>query len=265
MSQTNWQERTLLLFDEEKINILNQSSVLVAGLGGVGGYAAEMLCRSGIGKMTIIDGDKIQPSNINRQLLALNSTTGKRKANLMKDRLLDINPDVKLTVIDEFIRDERTNEILSEPFDYVVDAIDTLSPKIFLIKQTLQNGLPLVSSMGAGGKSDPSQIRVADFSETYQCNLARMLRKRLKNLQIYNGFKTVFSPELVDEETIMPVLNEPNKKTTVGTISYMPAMFGCAVASVVIRDLLGIPVHLEKSPYRRVRNEEIQLRMENSN
>jgi tRNA threonylcarbamoyladenosine dehydratase len=263
MSHTNWQERTLLLFDEEKIEILNRSNVLIAGLGGVGGYAAEMLCRAGIGKMTIIDGDKIQPSNINRQLLALHSTTEGRKAQLMHDRLLDINPQLQLTVIDEFIRDERTNEILAEPFDYVVDAIDTLSPKIFLIKQALQNKLPLVSSMGAGGKSDPSQIKVADFSETYQCNLARMLRKRLKNLRVCNGFITVFSPELVEDETMMPVLNEPNKKTTVGTISYMPAMFGCTIASVVIRKLLGIPVNLEKSPYRKVRSVKMNVNNEN--
>jgi tRNA threonylcarbamoyladenosine dehydratase len=253
MYNNSWQERTLLLFDEAKIEILQNSNVLVAGLGGVGGYAAEMLCRAGIGKMTIIDADKIQPSNINRQLLAMDSTIGQRKAQLMHDRLLDINPELKLTVFDEFIRDERTQEILQESFDYVVDAIDTLSPKIFLIKQTLENNLPLVSSMGAGGKSDPSQIKVADFSETYQCNLARMLRKRLKNLGVCNGFITVFSPELVNGDTMMPVFNEPNKKTTVGTISYMPAMFGCSIASVVIRRLLDFPVQLEKSPYRKVK------------
>jgi tRNA threonylcarbamoyladenosine dehydratase len=251
MTNNNWQERTLLLFEEEKIETLNRSNILVAGLGGVGAYAAEMLCRAGIGRMTIIDGDKVQPSNINRQLPALQSTIGMRKAALMKERLHDINPQLELTVIDEFIRDERTNEILAEPFDYVVDAIDTLSPKVFLIKQALSNHLPLVSSMGAGGKSDPSLIKVADFSETWQCNLARILRKRLKNFGIRGGFKTVFSPELVDEDTMLPIFNEPNKKTTVGTISYMPAIFGCTIASVVIRDLLGISVALEKSPYRK--------------
>jgi tRNA threonylcarbamoyladenosine dehydratase len=225
--------------------------VLVAGLGGVGGYAAEMLCRSGIGRMTIIDADQIQHSNRNRQLLALTSTVGKRKTQLMKERLLDINPDLQLTVIDEFIRDERTHEILEEPFDYVVDAIDTLSPKIFLIRQALENGLRLVSSMGAGGKTDPTLIRVADFSETYQCNLARMLRKRLKNLGVRNGFKTVFSPEIIDDAAMMPVEDEPNKKTTVGTISYMPAVFGCAVASVVIRDLMGMEIEMHKRPCRK--------------
>lgn len=251
MIQTNWQERTVLLLNEENVIRLNKANVLVAGLGGVGGYAAEMLCRAGIGKMTIIDADQIQPSNLNRQLLALNSTTGKRKALLMRDRLLDINPLLDLNVLDEFIRDHRTDEILETPFDYVVDAIDTLSPKIFLIRQVLYKGYPLVSSMGAGGKSDPLQVKIADFAETYQCNLARMLRKRLKNLGIRTGFKTVFSPELVDDEAMLAVKNEPNKKTTVGTISYMPAVFGCVIASVVIRDLLDMEIELEKRPCRR--------------
>jgi tRNA A37 threonylcarbamoyladenosine dehydratase len=250
MIHTNWQERTILLLSEENVLKLNKANILVAGLGGVGGYAAEMLCRAGVGEMTIIDADQIQASNINRQLLALHSATGKRKALLMRDRLLDINPDLKLTVIDEFIRDERTDEILETPFDYVVDAIDTLSPKIFMIKRALENGLPLVSSMGAGGKTDPAQVKVADFAETYQCNLARMLRKRLKNLGIRSGFKTVFSPEMVDDEAMLPVKNEPNKKTTVGTISYMPAIFGCVMASVVIRELMGMEIKMEKRPCR---------------
>lgn len=250
-NSVNWQERTHLLLKEDNVKQLNTSNVLIAGLGGVGGYAAEMLCRAGVGTMTIIDGDKIQPSNRNRQLLALHSTQGHRKALLMKQRLLDINPELNLTVIDEFIRDERTNEILEESFDYVVDAIDTLSPKIFLIRQALLKGLPLISSMGAGGKTDPCQVQVADFAETYQCNLARMLRKRLKNLGVRNGFKTVFSPEIIDEEAMLPVYDEPNKKTTVGTISYMPAIFGCVAASVVIRDLVGAEYSLTQRPCRK--------------
>lgn len=254
MTDRNWQERTLLLLNNEKSEILNASNIMVAGLGGVGGYAAEMLCRAGVGKMTIIDGDRIQNSNRNRQLLALTSTVGQRKSSLMEQRLMDINPDLDLTVIDEFIRDERTNEILETPFDYVVDAIDTLSPKIFLIRKTLLNGLPLISSMGAGGKTDPTQVKVADFSETYQCNLARMLRKRLKNLGVRAGFKTVFSPELIDEASMIPVLDEPNKKTTVGTISYMPAIFGCVAASVVIRELTGEKIELTRRPSRKALN-----------
>jgi tRNA threonylcarbamoyladenosine dehydratase len=248
---SNWQERTILLLDEQKVQKLNQCNVLIAGLGGVGGYAAEMLCRSGVGSMTIIDGDKIQPSNRNRQLLALSTTQGMRKAKLMQERLLDINPEINLKVIDEFIRDERTHEILDAPYDYVVDAIDTLSPKIFLIQRALKNGLPLVSSMGAGGKMDPCMINVADFSQTYHCNLARMLRKRLKTLGIRDGFKTVFSPELIDESSMLPLENEPNKKTMVGTISYIPAIFGCVLASVVIRDILNLEIQLAKRPGRK--------------
>lgn len=247
----DWQVRTRLLFDDNTVQKLNQSHVLIAGLGGVGGFAAEMLCRAGIGKMTIIDGDNVQSSNRNRQLLALVSTLGQRKTEIMRTRLLDINPELDLEVIDEFIRDERTNEILERPFDYVIDAIDTLSPKIFFIRQALTKRHNLVSSMGAGGKTDPLQIKVADFSETYQCNLARMLRKRLKNLGIRNGFLTVFSPEIVDDSSMEPLYDEPNKKTTVGTISYMPAIFGSVAASVVIRKLAGKVVEVSQRPCRR--------------
>lgn len=237
-----------MLIKTENLEKLRASHVFIAGLGGVGAYAAEMLCRAGVGRLSIADGDRVNPSNRNRQLLALESTHGKRKASLMAERLLDINPELQLTVFDEFLRDERTDEILGQPYDYVVDAIDTLSPKIFLIKSAVKLGLPLVSSMGAGGKLDPSKVMVADFSNTYHCNLARILRKRLRRLGVSGGFKAVFSAELVDEEAITPVENEPNKKTTVGTISYMPAIFGCVCASVVIRELMGFPVEPVSRP-----------------
>ena len=242
MTASHWQERTELLIKTENLERLRAAHVFVAGLGGVGAYAAEMLCRAGVGQLTIADGDQVNPSNRNRQLLALSSTHGQRKANLMAQRLLDINPDLKLTVYDEFIRDERTDQILDMPYDYVIDAIDTLSPKIFLINQAVKTKLPLVSSMGAGGKLDPAKVVVADFSNTFHCNLARMLRKRLKRLGVSGGFKAVFSTELVDDDAVTPVENEPNKKTTVGTISYMPAIFGCVCASVVIRELLGFEI-----------------------
>jgi tRNA threonylcarbamoyladenosine dehydratase len=237
-SVLSWQERTELLIKKENLDQLRRAHVFVAGLGGVGAFAAEMLCRAGVGRMTIADSDQVHASNRNRQLLALNSTQGERKVRLMGERLLDINPYMELTMIDEFLRDERTNEILETPFDYLVDAIDTLSPKIYLIRQAMKKGLPLVSSMGAGGKLDPERVLVADFSRTHNCNLARMLRKRLKKLGITKGFKAVFSTELISDEAMVPVLDEPNKKTTVGTISYMPAIFGCVCASVVIRDLI---------------------------
>lgn len=234
----HWLERTELLLGAEKLNRLKNANVLVVGLGGVGAYAAEMICRAGVGKMTIVDGDVVEHSNRNRQLPALVSTYGKPKAEILGSRLRDINPEIELTVVNEFIRDERAVELLeSQPFDYVVDAIDTLSPKVFLISHSMQRGLKVVSSLGAGGKIDPSKVQVADISKSYNCKLGRMMRKRLSKLGIRNGVTVVFSPEEVPGEAIR--LEEgQNKKSTVGTISYMPPVFGCHVAGVVIRYLV---------------------------
>ena len=189
--------------------------------------------------MTIIDGDTVHPSNRNRQLPALKSTEGKAKTGVMASRLLDINPALNLTVIHEYIRDERTVEILKQGYDYVVDAIDTLSPKVYLLHACVELGLPVVSSMGAGGKFDPGQVTVADLDDSYNCKLAYYMRKRLHKLGIYKGIKVVFSPEVVDRSAVILQEGETNKKSNVGTISYMPAVFGCFMASVVIRDLLG--------------------------
>lgn len=235
----NWLNRTELLIGEEKLDRLKKSHVLVAGLGGVGAYAAEQLCRAGVGEMTIIDGDVVELTNKNRQLPALDSTMGIAKAELMAARFRDINPDIKLHVINDFIRDERMIEILDmHPYDYVVDAIDTLAPKIFLIYHSIQKGLPVVSSMGSGGKLDPSKIEVSDISKSYNCKLARMLRKRLHHLGVYKGVKVVFSSEFTDPSAV--ILSEgQNKKSNVGTISYMPPIFGCFIASVVVRDIIG--------------------------
>ncbi len=233
-----WQSRTELLLGKEKVKRLAGSNVLVVGLGGVGAYAAEMICRAGVGRMTIIDGDRISESNINRQLLASRSTVGKYKTGVMKDRLLDINPDLRLDTITRFIRHEHMEEILANGYDFVVDAIDTLTPKIFLIYTVIQKGIPLVSSMGAGGRLDPTLIRISDISETYNCKLARMLRKRLHKMGIREGFTAVFSPEEVPGKSVELTENEQNKASNVGTISYMPAVFGCACASVVIKQLV---------------------------
>jgi tRNA A37 threonylcarbamoyladenosine dehydratase len=233
-----WLERTELLLGKEDLLKLNNCHVLVVGLGGVGAYAAEQICRAGVGEMTIVDGDLIQHTNRNRQIPALASTVGHMKANVMGQRLLDINPELKLHVIPEYIREERMLEILEQKFDYVVDAIDTLSPKIFLIYKTLQKGHRLVSSMGSGGKLDPSKVEIADFSKSRICPLARVLRKRLGRLGVREGFKVVFSTEEVPEHAMIPCEGEPNKKTTIGTISYMPPLFGCFMASVVVRGLI---------------------------
>ena len=239
MSVLEWQSRTALQIGEQNIKKLSRANVLVVGLGGVGAYAAEMIARAGVGSMTIIDADTIQPSNLNRQLSALNSTKGQLKAEIMGRRLLDINPDLNLRVVPEFICNEKMEEILkAQPYNYVVDAIDTLSPKIHLIYHSQQLKLNIVSSMGAGGKSDPSQIKVADIAKSYNCKLARILRKRLRYLGVQSGVKVVYSPEKVSKEAVLLVDDEQNKRSTVGTISYMPPMFGCFCASVVINDLI---------------------------
>jgi len=237
---TDWQSRTELCIGEEGLKKLQASSVLVVGLGGVGAYAAEMICRAGVGKMTIVDGDIIHPSNRNRQLPALESTEGMAKAIVMGKRLKDINPELELEVIQEFIRDDRMIEVLDKGFDYVVDAIDTLSPKVFLIFHSMRRNFPLVSSMGAGGKFDPLRILIADISETTDCPLARIVRKRLHGLGITDGFTAVYSPEVVEKKRIRAAEGERNKASVVGTISYMPAAFGIACASVVIRKLAEI-------------------------
>lgn len=237
---TSWLARTGLLIGEQGLEKLRSSNVLVVGLGGVGGFAAEMICRAGVGSMTIVDGDTVHITNLNRQLPALKSTEGKEKTEIMAQRMRDINPDLNLTVINEYLRDERMVEVLGLGFDYVVDAIDTLSPKIFLIYHSLERKYPVVSSMGAGGKFDPVNIKIADISETTDCNLARVIRKKLHKLGIREGFTAVYSPEPVDKSKIVKVEGERNKASVVGTVSYMPAAFGIACASVVIRDLAGI-------------------------
>ncbi|MCB2218842.1 MAG: tRNA threonylcarbamoyladenosine dehydratase [Bacteroidetes bacterium] len=238
MDVENWKERTHLLLGPDALKKLEQSHVLVAGLGGVGGYAAEAICRAGIGEMTIVDNDVVTATNRNRQLLALKSTEGKDKTGLLATRLLDINPDLKLHTHAVYLKDDQIPEILNASFDYVIDAIDTLSPKIFFIKQCMDRKLRLVSSMGAGGRLDPAQVRVGDVSESYGCPFAQVVRKKLHGWGIRQGFKVVFSPEKVIKESVIVTDNSPNKKSTVGTISYMPAMFGLMVASVVIRELI---------------------------
>ena len=236
---TNWLERTELLLGGEKLNMLRRARVLVVGVGGVGAYAAEMIARAGVGHMTIADADCVSESNINRQLVALHSTIGRPKCEILAERLRDINPGIELTIVNRFIKDNETDELLdSAPFDYVVDAIDTLSPKLALIKGSLDRGIPLVSSMGAGAKTDPTLMEIKDIAKTHHCPLAHMLRKRLHKIGIKRGFWAVFSPEPV-REGAMILCEEQNKKSNVGTISYIPALFGIGCASVVIRSLVG--------------------------
>jgi tRNA threonylcarbamoyladenosine dehydratase len=235
-----WMSRTQLMLGDESVTKLMGKNVLIIGLGGVGGICAEMIVRAGVGKMTIVDNDNVDLSNINRQIPALHSTAGLPKAQVLASRLKDINPSLELSIKEIFIKDDITKDLLdSEPWDYVVDCIDTLSAKVFLIKGCLDRKLPIVSSMGAGGKVDPSQIQVTDISKTRICNLARYVRKRLQNLGIKKGLKVVFSPEKADQDKIIVTEKAYPKKSIIGTLSYMPAMFGCTVASVVIRDLMA--------------------------
>lgn len=235
----SWLERTELLLGSEKLEILKKSNVLVVGVGGVGAYAAEMIARAGVGHMTIADADTVGESNINRQLVALHSTIGEFKTDVLSKRLKDINPDLELNVVADYIKDELTDTLLdSAKFDYIVDAIDTLSPKVALIQGALQRSIPLVSSMGAGAKTDPTLMEIKDISKTHHCPLAHMLRKRLHKDGIRRGFHAVFSPEPV-REGAMVLCQERNKKSNVGTISYIPALFGIGCASVVVRGLIG--------------------------
>jgi tRNA threonylcarbamoyladenosine dehydratase len=232
-----WMERTELLLGDRVLERFQSAHVLVVGLGGVGAYAAEQLCRAGIGSMTIADGDTVQPGNRNRQLPALSSTEGRLKAEVMASRLLDINPALKLRVLPEFIRDEALQRVAAEPADYVVDAIDTLSPKVWLIEHALRNGHRVVSSLGAGGKTDPTLVRIDDIERSHHCRLGKILRKRLHRLGVRRGVTVVYSTEEIAREAMQAVDDERNKKTIVGTISYMPPLFGCLCASVVLRGL----------------------------
>lgn len=238
MPEDPWEQRTVQLLGEEGVNRLRRARVLVVGLGGVGAAAAEMLCRAGIGNLTLVDGDQIRASNINRQLPALSSTVGEWKSDVVARRLKDINPACSITVLREFLRDERTVEVLAGEYDYVADAIDTLAPKLYLMAECVQRGIPIVSSMGAGGKLDPAQIRVADLKDSNHCKLAAVLRKRLRRLGIREGITVVFSTEAVPMSAVIAV-QEQNKKSTLGTISYIPTVFGCQMASVIVRQLMA--------------------------
>jgi hesA/moeB/thiF family protein len=237
--QSEWLQRTELLVKEEGIERLQSANILIVGLGGVGSFAAEFLVRSGIGNLTIVDGDTVDITNINRQLPALNSTIGKNKTDVVAERILDINPEINLKKINEFLEPERMEEILTQKkFDYVLDCIDSLSPKLALIITCKRKKIKLVSAMGAGGKTDPSKVMVRDISKTNNCFLAKQIRKKLKKEQIHKGFRCVFSTEIQDENSLKMTDGSNYKKSFYGTISYMPAIFGLYAAAEVIRFLL---------------------------
>ncbi len=239
--KSQWTERTALLLGEDKVHRLSEAHVLVVGVGGVGAYAAEMLCRAGVGELTLVDADTVQPSNINRQLPATHSTIGRPKVEVLAERFRDINPEIRIHTLPIYLKDDETGDLLdgagSSHCSFIVDAIDTIAPKCALIMEAMHRGIPIVSSMGAGAKSDITQIRFADLWDTYHCGLAKAVRTRLRKAGMCRSLPVVFSTEQADRRAIITVDDEQNKKSTAGTVSYMPAVFGCYLAEYVIRHL----------------------------
>lgn len=244
----SWTDRTELLLGKDKMQRLRDAHVLVVGVGGVGAYAAEMLCRAGVGELTLIDADTVNVTNINRQLPATHSTIGHPKVEVLAERFRDINPDIKLHSLCRYLKEEEVSDLLdrftessphggSEGSLFIVDAIDTIAPKCVLIAEAMRRGIPIVSSMGAGAKSDITQIRFADLWDTYHCGLAKAVRTRLKKEGLRRRLPVVFSTEQADRHAVITVEGERNKKSTAGTISYMPAVFGCYLAEYVIRKM----------------------------
>ncbi len=232
-----WLQRTALLWGDKPTELLQSKRVLVVGVGGVGAYAAEMLVRAGIGRLSIIDSDNVAPSNINRQLVALHSTVGRRKVEILAERLRDVSPALRVDARPAYLEADAADALVAEGFDFVVDAIDTVAPKVALLLACLRRKVPVVSSMGAGARLDPTQIRYADIADTFQCGLARAVRARLKKAGVRRGVPVVFSAEAPRAEAVAEVVGERNKRTTVGTVSYMPAIFGCYLAAFVLRKL----------------------------
>lgn len=240
--------RTLLLLGEEGAGRLQAAHVAVFGLGGVGSYACESLARAGVGRITIVDFDKVGVTNINRQNLAFSDTVGRPKVEVMAERIALINPDCQVTALSEFFCEENSDQILAGGFDAVVDAIDSFNPKIRLLVESLRLGLPIFSAMGAAGKIDPAKIRVGDISESTICPMARRIRKRLRAFAIETGIRVVysieppilpFSPETIEADKKEFSLKRGRERMIQGTISYLPALFGLTLAGMVVQHLTG--------------------------
>lgn len=238
MKDLSWLSRTTLLIGEEALHRLTKKHVMIVGMGGVGSFAAEFIARSGIGEMTIIDGDVVDPTNRNRQLPALASNHGHPKVQIMAERILAINPEIKLNIVEEFVNPEMVKIQLEKKPDFIIDAIDSITPKVTFISSAYRSKIPLVSSMGAGAKLDPTLLQVVDISKTYNCPFAQQIRKNLRGMGISKGIKVVFSPEEPIKESLMLTDGRNYKKSAYGTISYMPATFGAVTASVAIRKLM---------------------------
>ena len=233
----HWTERAELLFKKEGLQKLKEANILIVGVGGVGSFAAEFIARAGVGKITIVDGDVVDITNINRQLPALHSTIGLNKIDVVGDRLLNINPELQLTKIKEFLSPERAFEIVSSDFDYVLDCIDSITPKLNLIIASKRKRVKIISSMGAGGKMEASKVHVSCISKATNCMLAKSIRKRLKAEKI-DKLKVVSSSEIQDESSLRMTDGSNFKKSFYGTNSYMPGLFGLFAAETVIRFIL---------------------------
>ncbi|MCQ2083201.1 MAG: tRNA threonylcarbamoyladenosine dehydratase [Bacteroidaceae bacterium] len=229
--------RTELLLGHEAVEKLNGANVLCVGTGGVGGHVAEMLARAGIGHMTIIDGDRVDESNMNRQIAATADTVGMEKVNAMKKRLLAVNPRIEVTAINRFITDSDIEPILSAThFDYIADAIDSVGVKCRLIEKAFEFGIPIISSMGAGARTDISKIHIDKLAGTHHDGLAKAVRKRIHNAKISNSLDVVFSDEEPNRNGIAESDNG-SRKTIVGTVSWIPAAFGCHMAGHIVMKL----------------------------
>lgn len=218
---------------------IRSAHVLVVGTGGVGAYAAEMLCRAGVGHLTLVDADTVSPSNINRQLPALHSTLGRSKVSVLAERFRDINPEVQLTLREEYLTPESVDALLdAAPYEYVIDAIDTIQPKVALLAACIRRRQPVIASMGAGAKTDITAIQYADLWQTYHCGLSKSVRNGLARAGL-RGRKlpVVFCTQQADRNALLTVEGERNKKTTAGTVSFMPATFGNYLAAWVLNHL----------------------------
>lgn len=230
-------ERSLLVFEQEGIEKLQNAHVLIAGVGGVGGFVAEALARAGLGKLTLIDHDVVSPSNLNRQIVSLNSTLGQSKVEVMAGRIRDINPECELTLIKTFLKPEDMDSVLSGSYDAVVDAIDSLNCKVSLVATAYQKGLKVYSSMGAGRRIDPSQIAITDISKTHTCALARNMRQLLRKQGIKKGIPVVFSKELPMRPGPMEEIEGARGRVVNGTASYMPGIYGLMLAGLVVKQI----------------------------
>ncbi len=231
----NWQARTIKLLGEEIAAELRSKHILIAGLGGVGSHTALALARTGIGKMTIIDRDVIDASNINRQAMAFHSNIGREKVAVMAEMLKDINPEIEVVPLHLYLNVENIPELLSEKFDYIIDCVDIIATKLALIRTALAQNIPIISAMGTGSRLDPRNYRISDLSKTDGCRLARIIRKELRREGITKGVKVVYDPTVIDKELFADSRKEDDP---IPSVIFAPAVCGMYLAYAVVEDLL---------------------------